>query len=113
VQLVAQWVDTKGSKPCLVFWDTGSQVTLTTHKAARAMRLCAIPGSTLNLVGIGDGHRSRTSVPYKVLLINFGVRTVLVTAYGIKRIMTPLDEGVLAPMRVAFPPTDLLRQAGK
>jgi hypothetical protein len=39
VQLVTQWVDTKAREPCLVFWDTGSQVTLTTHKTARAMRL--------------------------------------------------------------------------
>jgi hypothetical protein len=57
VQLVAQWVDTQGGEPCLVFWDTGSQVTLTMHKAAWAMRLQAIPGSPLNLVAIGDDHR--------------------------------------------------------
>jgi hypothetical protein len=35
VQLVAQWVSTKGGAPSLVFWDTGSQVTLVTHKAPR------------------------------------------------------------------------------
>jgi hypothetical protein len=39
VQLVAQWVNTPGGGSCLVFWDTGSQVTLITHKAAQAMRL--------------------------------------------------------------------------
>jgi hypothetical protein len=28
--------------PYLVFWDTGSQVTLTTHKTAQMMKLQAI-----------------------------------------------------------------------
>ncbi len=42
VRLVAQWVNTKVGVPYLVFWDTGSQVTLTTHKAAQAMKLQAI-----------------------------------------------------------------------
>ena len=45
VHLVAQWVNTKVGVPYLVFWDTGSQVTLTTHKAAQAMKLQAIPSS--------------------------------------------------------------------
>jgi hypothetical protein len=42
VQLVAQRVNTKVGVPYLVFWDTGSQVTLTTHKAAQALKLQAI-----------------------------------------------------------------------
>ncbi len=42
MQLVAQWVNTKVGVPFLVFWDTGSQVTLTTHKAAQALKLQAI-----------------------------------------------------------------------
>ncbi len=43
VQLVAQWVTTKGGVPSLVFWDTGSQVTLVTQKMAHAIGLTAIP----------------------------------------------------------------------
>jgi hypothetical protein len=35
VQLVAQWVSTKGGASALVFWDTGFQVTLITQKMAR------------------------------------------------------------------------------
>jgi hypothetical protein len=114
VQLVAQWADTKGGKPCLVFWDTGSQVSHTTHRVAQAMKLHAFPGSPLNLVGIGNDHRSRATVRYKVPLIDISGRTVLVTAYGIKRILAPLVEGDLAPMRAAFPevPADRLATAG-
>jgi hypothetical protein len=57
VQLVAQWVTTKGGVPSLVFWDTGSQVTLVTQKMAHAIGLMAIPSSALRLEGIGDGYR--------------------------------------------------------
>jgi hypothetical protein len=64
VQLVAQWVDTQGGKSYLVFWDTGSQVTLTTHKAAQAMGLQALPCYSLNLAGVGDSRRSQTTVRY-------------------------------------------------
>ncbi len=31
VELVAQWISTKGGIPALVFWDTSSQVTLITQ----------------------------------------------------------------------------------
>ncbi len=57
VQLVAQWVSTKGGAPALVFWDTGSQVTLIAQKTAHALGLTAIPSSPLRLEGIGEGHR--------------------------------------------------------
>ncbi len=40
-----------------VFWDTGSQVTLVTQKAAHTLGLTAIPSSPLRLEGIGEGHR--------------------------------------------------------
>ena len=40
---------------------------------------------------------------YKVPLIDIDGRTVLVTAYGIERIMAPLEEGNLAPMRATLP----------
>ncbi len=103
VQLVMQWVDTKAGGPCMVFWDTGFQVTLTTHKAAQAMRLQAILGSPLNLTGISGDHQSRLMVRYKVPLIDTEGRTVLVTAYGIEHIMAPMEEGDPAPMRAAFP----------
>jgi hypothetical protein len=53
VQLVAQWVNTEWGVLYLVFWDTGSQVTLTTHKAAQAMKLQAILSSPPEL----GGHR--------------------------------------------------------
>ncbi len=103
MQLVAQWVDTQEDGPCLVFWDTGSQVIPTMHRVAQGMRLKAIPGSPLNLVGISDDHRSRATVRYKVPLIDISGRVVLVTAYGIERIMAPLEEGNLAPMRAMLP----------
>jgi hypothetical protein len=45
-------------------------VTLTTHKAARAMKLQAIPSSPLNLEGIGDGRRSKVTIRCKVPLVN-------------------------------------------
>ncbi len=55
VQLVAQWVTTKGGVPSLVSWDTGYQVTLVTQKMAHTIGLTAIPNSPLRLEGIGDG----------------------------------------------------------
>jgi hypothetical protein len=72
VQLVAQWIDTLVGEPCLVFWDTGSQVILTTHKAAQAMKLQAIPSTPLNIVGISDSRRSKATVCYKVPLVDTG-----------------------------------------
>ncbi len=66
VQLVAQWVTTKGGVPSLVFWDTGSQVTLVTQKMAHAIGLTAIPSSPLRLEGIEDGYRPRAATRFKV-----------------------------------------------
>ncbi len=77
----------------MVFWDTGSQVTLVTHKAAQAMKLPTIPSSPLRLEGIGDGHRSKATIRYKVPLIDTGGRVITVTAYGIESIMSPLGRG--------------------
>jgi hypothetical protein len=71
VQWVTQRIETAAGKSCLAFWDTGSQVMLTTHKAAKEMRLEPIPGPPLNLMGVGDsqktslqcGTKSRWSTP--------------------------------------------------
>ncbi len=60
----------------MVFWDTGSQVTLVTQKMARAIGLVAIPSSPLRLEGIGDGHRPRAAT-----------RLITVTAYWVDNIM--------------------------
>ncbi len=103
VQLVAQWVSTKGGAPALVFWDTGSQVTLVTQKMARALSLVAIPSSPLRLEGIGEGHRPRAATRFKVPLVDTGGRTIVVTAYGVDVIMSPLMGGDVALMRETFP----------
>jgi hypothetical protein len=103
VQQVAQWVSTKGGPPSLVFWDTGSQVTLVTHKVARAMGLPAIPCSPLRLEGIGDRHRPRAATRFKVPLVDTGGRVNTVTAYGVDNIMSVLGGGDITLMREAFP----------
>jgi hypothetical protein len=101
VQLVAQWVTTKGGVPSLVFWDTGSQVTLVTQKMTHAIGLAAIPSSPLRLEGIGDGHRLRAATRFKVLLVDTGGRVI--TAYGVDNIMSPLTGGDVSLMRETFP----------
>jgi hypothetical protein len=103
MQLVAQWVTTKGGVPSLVFWDTGSQVTLVTQKMAHAIGLTAIPSSPLRLEGIGDGHRPRAATRFKVLLFDTGGRVITVTAYGVDNIMSPLAVGDVTLMRETFP----------
>jgi hypothetical protein len=67
-------------------------VTLMTHGAAKELGLKPIPGPPLNLMGVGSGQRSRSSVRYKVLLVDTGGRTVEVAAYGMSHIMDPLEE---------------------
>jgi hypothetical protein len=103
VQLVAQWVSTKGSVPALVFWNTGSQVTLVTQKMAHALGLMAIPSSPLRLEGIGEGHRPRAATRFKVPLVDIGGRAITVTAYGVDVIMSSLVGGDIALMRETFP----------
>jgi hypothetical protein len=87
----------------LVFWDTGSQVTLVTQKAAHTLGLTAIPSSPLRLEGIGEGHRPRAATRFKVPLVDTGGRTIIVTAYGVDVIMSPLAEGDIVLMRETFP----------
>jgi hypothetical protein len=103
VQLVAQWVSTKGGAPALVFWDTGSQVTLVTQKMTRTLGLAAIPSSPLRLEGIVEGHRPRAATRFKIPLVDTGGRTIAVTAYGVDVIMSPLVGGDATPMRETFP----------
>ncbi len=103
MQLVAQWISTKGGVPALVFWDTGSQVTLITQKMAHTLGLVVIPSSPLRLEGIGEGHRPGAATRFKVPLVDTGGRAVAVTAYGVDVIMSPLVGGDIAPMREAFP----------
>ncbi len=61
------------------------------------------PVFTLNLSGVGDSHSTRATVRYKVPLLDLGRRVILVTAHGIKRIISPLKEDDLAPMKEALP----------
>jgi hypothetical protein len=103
VQLVAQWVSTKGGASALVFWDTGSQVTLVTQKMARALGLAAIPSSPLRLEGIGEGHRPRAATRFKIPLVDTGGRAIAVTAYGVDVIMSPLVGVDVTLMRETFP----------
>ncbi len=53
--------------------------------------------------GIGDGHCSKATICYKVPLVDTGGRVIMVTAYGIKHIMSPLGGGDMVQMREAFP----------
>jgi hypothetical protein len=103
VQLVAQWISTKGGVPALVFWDTGSQVTLITQKMAHALGLAAVPSSPLRLEGIGEGHCPRAATRFKVPLVDTGGRAITVTAYGVDFIMSPLVGGDIMLMRETFP----------
>jgi hypothetical protein len=103
VQLVAQWISTKGGVPALVFWDTVSQVTLITRKMALTLGLVAIPSSPLTLEGIREGHRPRAATRFKVPLVDTGGRAITVTAYGVDIIMSPLVGGDITLMRETFP----------
>ncbi len=103
VQLVAQWISTKGGVPALVFRDTGSQVTLITQKMAHTLGLVAIPSSPLRLEGIGEGHRPQAATRFKVPLVDTGGRAIAVTAYGVDVIMSPLVGGDITLMKEAFP----------
>jgi hypothetical protein len=99
---MVQRIKTAAKKPCLAFWDMGSQVMLTTHKAAREMGLEPILGPPLNLMGVGDSQKTRSTVRYKVPLFDTG-RTVEVAAYGIDHIMAPLEAVDSTWMRAVLP----------
>jgi hypothetical protein len=74
-----------------------------THGAAKGMGLKPIPGPPLNLMGVGNGQRTRSMVRYKVPLVDTGGRTVEVAAYGMSHIMDPLEKTDLRLMRAVFP----------
>ncbi len=84
-------------------WDNGSQVTLTTHKAAKEMGLEPIPGEPLNLMGVGGSQKTKSTVQYKIPLFDTGGRPVEVTAYGTDHIMAPLEAVDSMWMRAVFP----------
>jgi hypothetical protein len=67
------------------------------------MKLQAIPSSPLNLEAIRDDRCSRATVCYKVPLVNTGGRVILVTAYGIEHIKSPLGGGDMTLMKEPFP----------
>jgi hypothetical protein len=104
VQLVTQRIRTAAGKSCVAFWDTGSQVTLMTHKTAKEMGLKPIQGLPLNLMGVGNSQKTRSTVWYKIPLVDTGGgRTVEVAAYGISHIMDPLEAVDPGLMRAVFP----------
>jgi hypothetical protein len=74
-----------------------------THEAAKDMGLKPIPGPPLNLMGVGNGQRTRSTVRYKVPLVDTGGRTIEVAAYGMGHIMDPLEKVDLRLMRAVFP----------
>jgi hypothetical protein len=103
VQLVTQRIRTAAGRPCVRLWNTGSQVTLMTHKAAKDMGLKPIPGPPVNLVGVGNSQKTRSTVRYQIPLVDTGGRTVEVAAYGMGHIMDPLETIDPVLMRAVFP----------
>jgi hypothetical protein len=98
-----QRIKTAAGKSCVAFWDTGSQVTLITHKTAKEMGLKPIQGPPLNLMGVGDNQKTRSTVRHKIPLVDTGGRTVEVAAYAINHIMDPLEAVDPTLMRAVFP----------
>jgi len=111
---VTQRIRTAAGRPCITFWDTGSQVTLMTHEAAKDMGLKPIPGPPLNRMGVGNSQKTRSTVRYKIPLVDTGGRTVEVAAYGMGHIMDPLETIDPRQMRAVFPeaPTGGIEAAG-
>ncbi len=103
VQLTTQRIRAAAGKSCLALWDNGSQMTLTTHKAAKEMGLEPISGSPLNLMGVGGSQKTKSTVQYKIMLFDTGGRAVEVTAYGTDHIMAPLEAVDSTWMRAVFP----------
>jgi hypothetical protein len=85
-----------------------------THEAAKDMGLEPIPGPPLNLMGVGNSQKTRSTVRYKIPLVDTGGRTVEVAAYGMGHIMDPLETIDPKQMRAVFPeaPTGGIEAAG-
>jgi hypothetical protein len=66
------------------------------------MGLKPIPGPPLNLVGVGNSQKTRSTVRYKIPLVDTGGRTVEVAAYGMSHIMDPLETVDPKQMRAIF-----------
>ncbi len=103
VQLITQKIRTKGGPPCLTFWDSGSQVTLTTHSMAEELGLRPIGGPPLRLNGLGSGPAVWSTARYKLPLVDVGGRVVELTAYGLDQITTNVEEVNPDRMQAMFP----------
>jgi hypothetical protein len=103
VQLITQWIKTKGGPPCLTFWDSGSQVTLTTHSIEEKLWLRPIGGPPLRLNGLGSGPAVWSTARYKIPLVDFGGRVVELTAYGLDQITTNVEAVNPDSMQAMFP----------
>jgi hypothetical protein len=86
-----------------------------THEAAKGMGLEPIPGPPLNLMGVGNSQKTRSTVRYKILLVDTGGWTVEVAAYGMGHIMDLLETINPKQMRAVFPeaPTGGIEAAGR
>ncbi len=89
-------------------------MTLMTHEAAKDMGLKPIPGLPLNLMDVGNSQKTRSTVRYKIPLVDTGGRTVEVAAYCMGHIMDPLETIDPKQMRAVFPeaPTGGIEAAG-
>jgi hypothetical protein len=67
------------------------------------MGLEPIPGPPLNLRGVGDSQKTRSTVRYKIPLFDTRGRMREVTAYGMDHIMAPIEAVDPKWMRAAFP----------
>jgi hypothetical protein len=103
VQLITQWIKTKGGPPCLTFWDSGSQVTLTTHSMAEELGLRPIGGPPLRLNSLGSGPGVWSTVRYKIPLVDVGGQVVELTAYGLDQITTNVEAVNPDSMQAMFP----------
>jgi hypothetical protein len=67
------------------------------------MILELILGLPLNLMGVGDSHKKRSTVWYKVPLVDTWGWTMDVDAYGMNQIIAPLEAIDPTLMRAIFP----------
>ncbi len=92
MQLITQWIKTRRGPPCLTFWDSGSQVTLTTHSLAEELGLRLIGGPAV-----------WSTARYKIPLVDVGGRVVELTTYGLDQITTNVEAVNPDSMQAMFP----------